>query len=141
MLSGAGAGAFGKTCGVSIGRIAPDSGRGVGIAGWRGSVCALGRDAGGAANNDGVTGSGLGTAGAIGWTGGVVTAAGGNREGVGETTFDGCEAADEGVTAVGADACIGDVVGRGTLSLAALAAIGDCDGAGAAGAGVTGFGS
>src|SRR6185312_16957622 len=88
VLSGAGVGALGNTCGVSIGRIAPDSGRGVGIAGWRGNGCAVGRGAGGAANNDGVTGSGLGAAGAIGWTGGVATAAGGNGDGVDAATFD-----------------------------------------------------
>lgn len=55
--------------GASIGRIAPESGRGVGIAGWRGKGCAMGRAEGGAANNDGVTGSGLGVAGGVGATG------------------------------------------------------------------------
>lgn len=43
-----------------MGRIAPDSGRWVGSAGWRGAACAAGRAEGGAANRDSVTGSGLG---------------------------------------------------------------------------------
>ena len=101
----------------------------------------MGRGAGGAANSDGVTGSGLGTAGATGWTGGIALTAGGSGKGVAEATFRGCEAADDGVIEVGitgADTCTGGVVGRGTLLLDALAAIEGCDGAGA---GVAGFGS
>jgi len=102
----------------------------------------VGRDAGGAANNDGVTGSGLGTCGATGWTGSVTVTAGGSGEGVAEATLDACEAADAGVTEVGVtdvDACTGGVVGRGTLSLDALAAIEGCNGAGAASTGAVGF--
>ncbi|HVX04545.1 MAG TPA: hypothetical protein VHA71_05430, partial [Rhodanobacteraceae bacterium] len=67
----------------------------------------------------------MGTAGAIGWTGGVATAAGGNGEGAAEAKFDGCEAGGGGVSVLGvtgAEACIGGVVGRGTSSLDALAA-------------------
>lgn len=77
---GCGAGEFGKTCGVNIGRIAPDRGCGVGTAGWRGNGCAAGCVDGGAANREGVTGSGLG-GGDGGATGGVT---GGITEGAGD---------------------------------------------------------
>jgi len=67
----------GSTLGARIGRIAPDNGRGVGIAGWRGSDCAIGRNVGGAANSEGVTGSGFGAAGVTGAAAGAGETGGG----------------------------------------------------------------
>lgn len=76
MAGAAGEGLGGSTPGARIGRIAPDRGRGVGIAGWRGTGCATGRADGGAANNDGVTGSGFGATGPAACVDGAVAAGG-----------------------------------------------------------------
>lgn len=81
--------------------MAPDSGRGVGMDGCRGAGCPSGRVAGGAANSEGVTGSGLGVVGTV--LAGGTGVAGGAATG-----------ADGAVTVTGAVATgAGDVVTRG----------------------------
>lgn len=122
------------TLGARIGRIAPDNGRCVGMAGCRGSGCTVGRAEGGAANSDGVTGSVFGAADTVGptgaatagATGGVVIAGCGAGAGCGARTAadgsTGVEGIGAGVAGGAADVpgCSGVCTGIG----ARVAAVG-----------------
>ena len=136
------AGLDGSTLGARIGRIAPDSGRGVGMAGWRGSGGTLGRADGGAANNDGVTGSGFGTVGAMTFAGGVGATAAGAGDGVEVVIAGALDSGSRGMDGAGlttdAEDCMG-VASFGMSLKGALAAIGCDEGWGAGVVGATGW--
>lgn len=106
----AGVAGFVGRLGASIGRMAPDNGRCVGIAGWRGNGCTTGRAVGGAANSDGVTGSGLGAAGTS-VCGDIVVAATGGCGLCADSVSRGLPA---GVAAAGAGAGTGTGTGGAT---------------------------
>lgn len=125
-------GALGNMPGASIGRIAPDSGRGVGMAGCRGGDCVAGLGDGGAANNEGVTGSCFATGAG---EGAVIGVAAGDGTGSGVAVAAVVAAVDSAALGVAGGACTAagaGVTAGCTVTFGAVAMVG-------AGAGLTGM--